>query len=169
MSRQPERDHPSPVLSAERVREILISCNAEMGAAGGAIGGAVGGSLAGGGLAGAAGARGGSSGGRLGGRLGARWFTRVLGQTLTLPIPRSSESLTAARGLLRQELPSAEEAAVIGLMGTGWLNMNTAVVQLIWRRNRVEVTAHALEGLINQRSVPKALAAIDRALRAAGR
>ncbi|TSD62057.1 hypothetical protein [Aeromicrobium piscarium] len=169
MSSQPRRDHPSPLLTADRVREILIDSNGEAGAAGGAVGGAIGGSAVGGALGGAAGARGGSSGGRTGGRLGARMFTRVLGQTRTVPVPRSPEALEAVRRLLRQELPSAEDAAVIGLMGTGWLNMNTAVVQLVWLRDRVEVTAHALEGLVNQRSVPKALDAVERALRAVDR
>lgn len=163
MSSRPQRNHPSPLLAADQVREILIDSNGDAGAAGGALGGAIGGSVAGGAIGGAAGARGGSSGGRTGGRLGARIFTRVLGQSRTLRLPRSPEAQNAARTALRRVL-SADDDTLVGLIGTGWMNMNTAVVQLIWHVDRVEITAHALEGLVNQRSVPKAIDAIERAL-----
>lgn len=170
MTNRPSRDYPSPWLSAEQVRDILIECNAAAGAAGGAIGGAAGGAIGGGGgLAAGAGAAGGASGGRTGGRLGAKLFTRVMGHGRILPVPYSADAHTAISASLKQILPvpDAEEAGeqiLIGLAGTGWMNMNTAVIQLLWHPDHAEVTAHALEGIVNQRSVPKALDTVEQTL-----
>jgi len=154
---KPGRDCPSPLLTAEQVREILIECNGRAGAAGGSIG------------AGAAGTGGGrAGGGRAGGRLGAGLFTRVTGQGRTLPTPYSDDARDAIRAELKQVLATDadddSEHSLIGLIGTGWMNLNTAVVQLRWHAGRAEVTAHALEGLVNQRSASKALDLVERAL-----
>ncbi len=171
MSAKASRDYPSPVLPAAQVRDILIEANGEAGAAGGAVGGAIGGA-AHGPLAGAAGAAGGRSGGRTGGRLGARLFTKVTGQGRTVAVRDEAAALSLIAGSLRQVLPTgptgshpgAGAQVVIGVVGTGVMNMNTAVIQAVGHPGRVEVTAHALEGLVSQRSAVTALDRIEQAL-----
>ncbi|MEE6282499.1 hypothetical protein [Georgenia sp. MJ170] len=156
------------MLPAEEVRTILIARNGDAGARGGSIGGAIGGSIGGGGAL--PGAVGGSSGGRAGGRLGAKLFTRVMGQSRTLPVPYTRHAhATMHRGLAPALVSEARaggqvQGVLVGLVGTGWWNMNSAVIQVVWFPDRAEVTAHALEGLVNQRSVPRALDVVEHLL-----
>ncbi|GAA3656452.1 hypothetical protein GCM10022202_15880 [Microbacterium marinilacus] len=145
------------MLADDEVRHILIERNAEMGATGGAVGGGAAG--------GRAGAAGGASGGRIGGRLGARLFTRVTGLTRTYDVPRTGAAAADVRGIL-QPLPASsdDDDAIVGLIGAGALGMNSAVVQVVWHADRVEATAHALEGLIDQRTAAGALLKVEDAL-----
>ena len=168
MAKHGQRDHPSPVLTAEEVQHLLVEANADLGAKGGAIGGTIGGGISAGGLGGAAGAAGGRSGGRTGGRFGARAFTKVHGASRMVPVPPSAEAEAAVTALLRTVL-RLDRQVIVGLMGSGSLNMNTAVVQLQWQPAGAAITAHGLEGLIKQRTAPKALDQIEQALLAAGR
>lgn len=166
MQERAARDHPSPVLTAEHVRHLLIERNGDMGAAGGAIGGAIGGSVSGA-LAGAAGSVGGASGGRVGGRIGARLFTRVKGLSRTLPVPCTDEALARARGALALvDVPGTPSTVLVGIIGAGALDMNSAVVQLVWHPDRVEATAHALEGIVDQRTAADAIGKIETTLSA---
>lgn len=143
------RDFPSPVLPQEQVRQLLTEGLAEVGAAGGAIGGSVRGPLA---------AAGGASGGATGARLGARLFTKVTGQARTLPVPVSPTAYRVAHDSLWSVVSAAEPGPAGGvLVGFFPAGMNPVLVQLVWRPSSVDVTAHALEGLIKQRTALKAL------------
>lgn len=162
MSAEITRECPSPVLAWEQVNEVLIECNGQAGAAGGALGSALSTGMP----------LGGGSGGRAGGRLGAKLFTKVTGADRTVAVPWTSESHAALRGALTQVVhdePADGHGAdvrgtVVGLLGVGWMNMSAAIVQAVWHPDRVELTAHALEGLIKQRSAIKALDVVEEAL-----
>ncbi|MGO1510123.1 MAG: hypothetical protein ACTHXO_03340 [Actinomycetaceae bacterium] len=157
------RDHPSPVLSDDEVRHLLVEANAALGAAGGAVGGAIGGGAVGGSLSGLGGMAGGRSGGRTGGRVGARMFTKVHGAGRVVPVPPSAAAEQAVTAVLRTVL-RLDRQVVLGLMGSGSMNMNTAVVQVQWLPDRTVLTAHGLEGWIKQRTAPKALDRLETAL-----
>lgn len=164
MRRRGDKNHPSPVLAHEHVRELLVERNGEVGAAGGAIGGAAGGGILG--------ARGGASGGRTGGRLGARLFTRVTGLSRALAVPCTGDAVARARGVaapvLDADAPPAFGAAsplvIVGMVGAGAMGMNSAVVQLVWHPGQLDVTAHALEGIIDQRTAAGAIDKLEEAL-----
>lgn len=157
MRKRGEKNHPSPVLAHDHVRDLLVECNGEVGAAGGAIGGAAGGGIPG--------AKGGASGGRAGGRLGARLFTRVTGLSHTLAVPCTGDAVARAREVVAplpvadaQPHPGAASPLIfVGTVGAGAMGMNTAVVQLVWHPGRLEVTAHALEGIVDQRTASGAI------------
>ncbi|MBB3663770.1 MULTISPECIES: hypothetical protein [Prauserella salsuginis group] len=164
MRKRGEKDHPSPVLAHDHVRDLLVERNGEVGAAGGAIGGAAGG--------GVPGSRGGASGGRTGGRLGARLFTRVTGLSRSLAVPCTDDAVARARDVAA---PLLDEAALprrdvasplvlVGMVGAGAMGMNSAVVQLVWHPGRLDVTAHALEGIIDQRTASGAIDKLEEAL-----
>lgn len=150
------RDFPSPVLAQEQVRHLLTEGLAEVGAAGGATGGSVRGTL---------GAKGGASGGATGARLGARLFTKVTGQARTLPVPLSPTAYRAAHDSLRTVLmaagPGPANAELVGYFPAG---LNPVVIQLVWRPASVDVTAHALEGLIKQRTALRGLDGMEAVL-----
>lgn len=164
MRTRADKNHPSPVLTGEQVRAILIERNAELGGAGGALGGQAGG--------GPAGRRGGASGGRMGGRLGARLFTRLTGLTSALAVPCRDDAVARVREVLRplpypyaSALPESTSPRVLGgLVGAGAFGMNTAVVQVVWYPGRAEVTAHAFEGIVDQRTAAGAITTLDDAL-----
>ncbi|MFT0848034.1 hypothetical protein VR010_09790 [Actinomycetaceae bacterium L2_0104] len=145
---------PSPLLPESEVKEILIEGVGEAGALGGSFVGP-------GNLSGAV-----ASGGRSGGKLGARMFTRVTGQGAVLPIPYSDAAYCALMNALSRVIPIPApqpcgaphpERFLIGVLGTGWLSMNPGLVQTIWYADRVHITAHALEGIVNQKSAARAL------------
>lgn len=158
------REHPTPLLTPEEVRHLLIEANGEVGARGGAIGGTIGGGIGAGALGALGGRAGGGSGGRSGGRLGARLFTKVYGSQRVVPIPPTPEREAAVAAELRAVLRQ-DRQALIGLMGSGAMNMNTAVIQVQWYPRQVILTAHGLEGLIKQRTSGKALDRLEAALR----
>lgn len=162
MSNEITRDCPSPVFAWEQVNEILIECNGQAGAIGGAAGSTVSTGMPGVG----------SSGARAGGRLGAKLFTKVMGQTRTVMIPWTADSDAVLRGSMARVLfsgpaehpGSGAQSVLVGLLGVGWMNLSAAVIQAVWYWDRVELTAHALEGLIKQRSAAKALDELEQAL-----
>lgn len=144
------------MLPPERIRAILVERNGELGAIGGTIGGGAGGGIAG--------AVGGNAGGRMGGRLGARMLrikgsTRVVGHSNA----RSLEAVRSGTRALPDALarPPGAVAAHAAVLGAGALDMNGAVAQVVWYPDRVEVTAHALEGIIDQRTADDAIDKIE--------
>lgn len=97
---------------------------------------------------------------------------RVLGCGRTLPVPFSAEAKATVEETLKHVFVPPEDSepigedrgVVVGLIGSGFLSLNAAVIQIDWHPDRAEVTAHALEGLIRQRTSSKALAKIESAL-----
>ncbi|MGC5628833.1 hypothetical protein ACPYO6_12000 [Georgenia sp. Z1344] len=165
MTRAPDvRDHPTPILTPEEVRHLLVEANADLGARGGAVGGAIGGGIGGAAAGALGGSVGGRSGGRSGGRLGARLFTKVYGSQRVVPIPPTPEREAALAAVLHTVLRQ-DRQALIGLMGSGSMNMNTAVVQVQWHPNQAVITAHGLEGIIKQRTSGKAIDRLEAAMR----
>lgn len=158
------KNYPSPILPEDRIREILIDFNSRMGASGAAIGGAAVAPLIG--LSRRYMARAGARGGAFGGRLGARLFTRVKGTGGSLPVPHTAAAEQQLHDFLAFHIPAESlehdvvprgDHVIIGLMGAGAANMNTAVVQALWSPHQLDLTAHALEGLFNQRTAAKAI------------
>lgn len=155
-SRAKPLDPPSPLLPPDQVLDVLTDVLGELGAAGGAIGGRIGGGFAG--------QVGGRSGGRLGGRLGVR-LTRMRGEHRTVSAPGTPESFWALhRCLAMVVLADPGRGHLAGVIGSGALNMNPAVVQALWSPRGLELTAHAREGLIAQKTAPKALDRLEEAL-----
>lgn len=147
----------SLILSDEQVGQILIEAAGDLGAAGGKIGGAIGGAAAGF-AASAGGAAGGGSGGRAGAEFSAKRFNKIQGDSRTLNVPltpETVEALTSSLGTVG--LVSPEDGQVAGVVGSGAMNMNPTVVQGLWQGGQLHLCAHALEGLIKQRTAQKAL------------
>lgn len=55
----------------------------------------------------------------------------------------------------------SSDAVLVGFFPAG---LNPAVIQLVWRSRAVEMTAHALEGLIPQRTALRALGGMEQVL-----
>lgn len=153
------RDFPSPLLPDQEVRRLLTEAIGALGAVGGAVGGAAGG--------GGAGGLGGGLGGRAGGRFGAKHFTKVYGAQRVVSIPFSPRTEQAVLEVLRSVL-RRDEDALVGVMGSGAMNLSPVLVQVQWSPDEVALTAHALEGLIKQRAVPKALDRLEDVLQTLG-
>lgn len=137
------RDFPSPVLTLEQVRNLLTD-----GLSGLGEGRDPRGALA---------AMGPAAGAAKGARFGARRL-KLTGQARVFPVPLSPEAYRVAHdslaGVVSAAEPGPEGAPLIGFFPAG---LNPVVMQLVWRSTSVEVTAHALEGLIKQRTALKAL------------
>lgn len=142
-------------LSRAEVAAALEGGLASLGAVSGAVGGGIG--------AGLAGAAGGASGGRSGARIGAR-FTKQDSQRRQWSHPGSPEHLHRLRQFLQypqeRALTAPDGSRVVGLyaiVGSGSMKLNPCVVEAIWDTSGLQVVAHALEGLIKQRTCAKAL------------
>lgn len=154
------RDARSPLLEYEQVRELLIEANRQAGGRGASA------------APGPGGRRLSVAAGRAGGDIGARLFTRMWGGARLIPVPDRTAAIRAVRAIAADELFCDDRSAAgermhvaqALIVGTGGLNMNTAVVQLQWSTGEVLATAHALEGVIKQRSVTKALDRIEEAI-----
>lgn len=147
----------SLILPDEQVSQLLIEAAGNLGAAGGMIGGAIGG-----GVTGLAASVGGAAGGRSGGRSGAEFtakkFNKILGDSRILNVPLSPETVEVLASSLKEVgLVSVDEGQVAGIVGSGAMSMNPTVVQGLWQEDQLHLCAHALEGLIKQRTAQKAL------------
>src|SRR5699024_10582121 len=112
---------------------------------------------------GAAGAFGGASGGGAGARLGTR-FTKRDSRRRQWAHPGSPAHEHRLRQFLRdpqeRALTAPDGSAVVGLyaiVGSGSMQMNPCVVEAVWDASGLQVVAHAMEGLIKQRTCEKAL------------
>ncbi|HIW90593.1 MAG TPA: hypothetical protein H9870_02885 [Candidatus Corynebacterium avicola] len=131
------------------------------------------GALGGGAGAGGAGASGGAQGGRLGARL-----TKLDGEQQMY----SSPSSDAHRQTVQDDFfggteyvktdeesgPGEPILKMVGVVGSGAMNMNPCVVQLVWSARELHAYAHAKEGLIKQRTCAKALLRLGDVLNGAG-
>jgi hypothetical protein len=136
-----EREPPSD-RDAE-VEELLAGGLAAAGARGGRKG------------AGAAGASGGAAGGRFASR-----FLRIERheQEIELANPPAEDVLAHLGEVVWAARAADGGYEVRGLVGSGWLDMNPTVVDVDVRPDgRTTVRAAAKEGLINQKTAPKAV------------
>ncbi|SJM71776.1 hypothetical protein [Gulosibacter sp. 10] len=143
---------PSPILPPEQVDALLIDLNGELGALGGSFG------------------RGpwAAAGGRSGGRLGAKLFTRIVGDSRELRLPLSPDSFVLVRDSFRTTIEAdLHRGLAVGIVPSGALSMNPAVVQARWRGADLLLTAHANEGLIGQRTAERALDHVEETIRTA--
>lgn len=109
----------------------------------------------------------GASGGAKGGTFGARHFTRLDGEKKVFSIPHSDAHQQvildkffggAGSGETFEQAGSDEPVlTMVGAVGSGSMNMNPCVVQIVWSGNELQAFAHAREGLIKQRTCAKAL------------
>ena len=146
---------PPLFLSTAEIAAALEDGLAALGAIGGGVGGAIG--------AGLPGALGGASGGRSGARFGAR-FTRQDSRRRHWPQPSTPELVARLRAFLQQpqdrQLTVADGTPVlgmVGIVGSGSMNLNPCLVEAVWDATGLQVVAHAKEGLIKQRTCEKAL------------
>ncbi len=115
-------------------------------------------------------AGGGGTGSPLGAAAGARWaagkVNRVVGDQLLVPLPPSVDTLHRLRwdlfvGQAREfDGPVPGTVILMGRVMGGAMKMNPCLVQCRWHPEQLWATAHALEGLINQRTATKVLAQI---------
>ena len=163
-------------LSTDEIAAALEGRLGDLGAAGGAFGGAIGGGIGAGGPAGgAAGAAGGASGGRIGGRFGAKRFTKQDSHRRHWPQPSTPELMARLRQFLQQpqdrQLTAPDGTPVlgmVGIVGSGSMNLNPCLVEAVWDASGLQVVAHAKEGLIKQRTCEKALDRLQQEVFGAG-
>lgn len=141
---------PSPLVPLEEIEHILIDAIGDAGAIGGAVGGSASGAV----------------GGRAGGRFGAKHFNKLDGLAVTFPVPPTD----AYRHLVRDQFlggvpeqygvgPGTHDQAymMVGLVGSGALNMNPCHIQIVWFETSLHVTAYAKEAWIKQKTCVKAI------------
>lgn len=146
---------PHLFLSTAEIAAALEDGLAALGAVSGAVGGGIG--------AGVPGAVGGATGGRAGARLGAR-STQQDSQRRHWPQPSSPELVARLRAFLQQpqdrQLTAPDGTPVlgmVGIVGSGSMNLNPCLVEAVWDASGLQVVAHAKEGLIKQRTCAKTL------------
>lgn len=153
-------------LSHAEVAAALEDGLAALGTVGGGVGGAIG--------AGLPGALGGASGGRSGARLGTR-FTKQDSRRRHWPQPSAPELVARLRAFLQQpqdrQLTAADGTPVlgmVGIVGSGSMNLNPCLVEAVWDTSGLQVVAHAKEGLIKQRTCAKTLDRLQQEVFGAG-
>lgn len=125
-------DPPSPLVPEDQVRELLTEALVNV--------------------------TGGGSATRFGARLGGKYLTPIHGASRVVEVPLSQWSYDLIVKCLQQVLASSPDGdQLVGMVRGGAMAMNPALVQVIWHEDRVHLTAHALEGLIKQRTADKVL------------
>lgn len=132
-------------LTEKQIQDILTSGLAAMGALGGSFGG-----------------MGAAGGGAIGGAIGAK-ITPTAHLEESMPVTDMTATLTKLREFL-QELPNntvgedaQETYTLIGVIGSGFLNMNPCVIECELSSNSLKIFAHAKEGLIKQNTCRKGI------------
>ena len=157
---------PPLFLSTAEIAAALEDGLAALGAVGGAVGGGLG--------AGVPGALGGASGGGFGARVGAR-FAKPDSERRHWPQPSTPALVARLRTFLQQpqdrQLTAADGTPVLGLVGmvgSGSMNLNPCLVEAVWDAAGLQVVAHAKEGLIKQRTCAKTLDRLQQEVFSAG-
>lgn len=132
-------------LTEKQIQDILTSGLAAMGALGGSFGG-----------------MGGGGGGAIGGAIGAK-ITPTAHLEESMPVTDMTATLTKLREFL-EEPPNGVvgEGAqamhtLIGVIGSGFLNMNPCVIECELSSTSLTISAHAKEGLIKQNTCRKGI------------
>jgi len=132
-------------LTEKQIQDILSQGLAALGELGGSFGGI-----------------GGRHGGAIGGAIGAR-ITPTAHLEETITITDMTSTLARLREFL-QKLPNntvgedaQETYTLIGVIGSGFLNMNPCVIECELSSNSLKIFAHAKEGLIKQNTCRKGI------------